>query len=140
MKKKQGFTLIEVMIVVVIVAVLAAIAVPSYRQNVLNTNRSDATSTLTQIAGLQERYFFQNNRYFVDNANLATFAGSANSFDGNYVLAIANPCGDATCYTLTATAIGSQLNDTACRQFAITHTGRKSAQDSNSADTTDVCW
>ena len=58
-----GFTLIELMIVIVIVAVLAAIAMPSYRQYVLRTHRTEAKRSLLNVAVAQEKFYLQNNTY-----------------------------------------------------------------------------
>ena len=61
--KSAGMTLIELMIVVAIVALLASIAVPSYRQYVLRANRTEATTALLQLAAAQEKFYLQNNTY-----------------------------------------------------------------------------
>ena len=63
MKKQTGFTLIEIMIAVVIVGILAAIAIPSYRTYILKAHRSDAEASLVQIAQLLERQYTANNSY-----------------------------------------------------------------------------
>lgn len=146
MKKQKGFTLIEVMIVVVIVAILAAVAIPSYQDSVRKTRRADAKEALTRIAALQERFFFTNNRY----GTAADLGIDSTSQEGYYIVAIANPvasaaCGpvDATrCYTLTATAAptGAQAKDTECHQFSINHVGQKTATKSGGGDNSDYCW
>ena len=61
MKKTAGFTLIEMMIVVAIIGILAAIAYPSYQEYVLRGNRSEGQALLNDAAARQERYFAQNN-------------------------------------------------------------------------------
>lgn len=143
-KKITGFTLIEVMIVVVIVAILAAIALPSYQQYVERSRRVDARETLTRIATLQERHFFQKSGYSND-VNLANFGGQT-SPEGWYRIALTHPdggCDDVLgCnnYLLTATAIGPQLGDEACRTFSIDQTLRQQAFDSSGNDNTDNCW
>lgn len=150
MKKTQGFTLIEVMIVVVIVAILAAVAIPSYQDSVRKTRRADAKEALTRIAALQERYFFTNNRY-------GTFAqlGIGNtSQEGYYTVAMVTPvasldssptmCGTTAvpyaCFLITATATGAQASDAACNQLSIDHVGRKTATKSGGADNSVECW
>lgn len=145
MKKQKGFTLIEVMIVVVIVAILAAVAIPSYQDSVRKTRRADAKESLTRIAALQERYFFTKNDY-----GTAAQLGVANtSTEGYYTINIyttpgtnTGQCGSDPCYRIVATpvAMGPQAADTKCAIFALNHIGQKSAKDSGDADRTDECW
>ena len=61
--KKNGFTLIELMIVVSIVGILAAIALPSYLEHVKAGHRSEAKANLTELAQFMERYYTENNKY-----------------------------------------------------------------------------
>lgn len=74
MKKNKGFTIIEIMIVVVIIAILASIAIPQYRNYVTRGNRGGMQSELMQIATLMERYKTQNLSY--KNADLPTLYGT----------------------------------------------------------------
>lgn len=142
MKKQTGFTLIEVMIVVVIIAVIAAIAMPSYKNSVQKTRRADAKEALVRLAAAQERYFFSNNSYNIDEVALG--AENNHSKDGHYVINVTEiECGTDNvrpCFTITATAQGVQLPDSLCRVFSITHTGQKSAKDAGNIDTSDDCW
>lgn len=141
MKKTRGFTLIEVMIVVVIVAILAAIAIPSYQSQIQKTRRADATSTLSQIAAAQERYFFTNNGYVTENAKLSDINASTESPDGHYAISISSDACDGNgCYELTATAQGSQANDSTCESFTVNHVGTRSAKKSDGTDSTENCW
>ena len=59
----RGFTLVELMIVVVVVSILAAVAIPSYRNYVMRSQRIDATTALLRIQAAEEKYFLQNNAY-----------------------------------------------------------------------------
>lgn len=137
MKKQKGFTLIEVMIVVVIVAILAAVAIPSYQDSVRKTRRADAKEALTRIAALQERFFFTNNRYgdLKDLGLTATdgYNVQIDSQEGYYQIRVID-CG-TTCFQLQATpkASGPQAQDTGCAQFTLNHVGQKTA-------TADKCW
>ena len=132
---ERGFSLIELMIVVAIVALLAAIALPNYRQHVIRSHRTDATSALLRLAATEEKFYIQNNRY-------GTFAeiGSPETENGWYTLAVSDA--DAATFTATATvADGSgQEDDPHCAVFTINAAGQKLATDPGDADSTDQCW
>lgn len=68
--KQRGFTLIELMVVVTIVAVLAAIALPAYQNQVLRSNRAAAKTVLLDIANRQEQYLLSNRVYASTVADL----------------------------------------------------------------------
>lgn len=144
MLNEKGFTLIEVMIVVVIVAILAAIAIPSYQDYIERARRTDARETLTRIATMQERNFFQKSGYSID-PTLASFGGQT-SPEGWYRITMTFPgggCGEergCSNYLLTATAIGAQLNDERCRIFTIDQTLRQYAENEAGDDTSEECW
>ena len=63
MQKARGFTLIELMIAIVIVAILASIAIPSYREYVIRGNRRAAQAAMMEIATRQQQFFVANRRY-----------------------------------------------------------------------------
>ncbi len=131
--KKTGFTLIELLIAIAIIAILSAVAYPSYVQHVLKTKRTEAQSTLIELANRQEMYYLDHRKYAI---NLQTELGlSANPFiteNGYYSIATSSVRATAD-FTLTATAISTQAADTECATLSITHELAKSA-------TTDACW
>lgn len=113
--RQQGFNLIELLIVIVIVGILAAIALPSYQDSVRKSNRSDGQAQLLEAASRMERYFYKNNSYSVDLTDLG-YAASSNvaSPEGHYtleVIAATGSCPIATCYKLQATAVDNQVPD-----------------------------
>jgi len=121
--RSRGFTLIEVMIACVCVAILAAIAYPSYLNTVQKTRRSDAKSALVAIAGQMERYFTERGTY----ATATLGSGSTNvypstSLNGYYTLSLANLT--ATTYTVRAAPAGQQTGDP-CGTFTFTDQGAK---------------
>jgi len=128
MTRAKGFTLIELMIVIVVVAVLAAIAIPGYQQFTLKSKRGDAMNSLLQAQILQERWRADNIAY-ASLADIWTHAdGSGNliSLDGFYRIDEApevlpgGPTGAA--YALKAVPRGAQAKDK-CGTFVITQNG-----------------
>ena len=98
----QGFTLIELMIVVAVVGVLAAIALPSYRSYIVRAARTEAQTELLELASLQEKIFLNSNGYSasVSVAYNGTSAGglgrtSGTTKDGKYGLALFDTTGAA---------------------------------------------
>jgi len=143
LNRQRGVTLLELMIVVAVVGILSAIATASYRSYLIRTNRSDATSQLLRIQVAEEKYFLQNNAYVTDNATMAALTTatppglgiSTPSPGGYYALSVASRLGGNTSYVATATAIGSQLSDSAtCQTFSIDDQGGRSPADSTG------CW
>lgn len=140
--KNRGFTLIEIVIVVAIIGLLAAIAIPSYQNQIRKTRRSDGHAALTNIAQRLERCYTVNGAYNVaagcdvlSAANtLAT--GFTTSPEGNYSISIANT---ATTYTLTATPAGVQARagDAGCGNLSLNHQGQRGATGSEGVA---GCW
>jgi type IV pilus assembly protein PilE len=144
--KSKGFTLIELMITVAIVALITAVAVPSYRQYVMRANRADATTALLRLTASQERFYLQNNTYasaaLLDDAPPAGL-GFAGTERGYYVITLApNGGGYQNGYILTATAAAgeSQATDTDCQVFTVNEQGQRAAQNATNGDNTVTCW
>ena len=116
-----GFTLIELMIVVVIVGVLAAIAYPSYQQYTRETKRADAHATLLRISTLEEKFFSNNNAYTVTTTALGYAANPAASNDGYWAISITgNP---AVSFTLTAVPAGGHQDPACAAGITLTSAG-----------------
>lgn len=103
-----GFTLIEVIVVMAIAAVLAAIAYPSLAGSILKVRRGDAVLALLQLQQAQERWRSNHARY----GSLTELGAPARTVDGHYTLSVANV--SATGYEATAAASGTQARDVAC--------------------------
>jgi type IV pilus assembly protein PilE len=133
-KHMRGITLMELMIVVVIIGILAAIAYPSYRQYVAKAKRNEAKAALLQIATLQERFYLQNNTYTTDMTNVGFAAAGCNMSDtGTYQICVPNA--DANTFDATATyQIPGDIEDGKCGLFTIDGRGAK-----GSLPETD-CW
>lgn len=132
-----GFTLIEVMIVVAVIGIIAAIAVPSYSRYMTDARRTDAIAFLSEVAGEQQRYFTENNQFADDMEELGY--GDAATFttpEGHYVVSVTNPGGTGR-FLLTATPVtgGKQASDSECLAFTVSDTGVKA----NTGSNTD-CW
>lgn len=131
--KIRGFTLIELMITIAIVAILAAIALPSYDRFVKRTRRADGHELMMRIAAAEERFYTNRNTYSDD---IATDLGlSDTSEKGHYVVAAALGAGGQT-YVLTATPQNNQSTDK-CANLTINNVGFK---DWSGDDSNGKCW
>jgi type IV pilus assembly protein PilE len=138
-KKQAGFTLIELMIVVAIVGILTAIAVPSYQAYVQRSNRALAKSALLEVAHWMERAATATGQYPAA-ANIPP--GIRQVAGSPYALVEKTPAAAGNTFTLTAvpTAGGRQAGDT-CGTFTLTHLGLRGAagQDAPAQVAVD-CW
>ncbi len=127
-KFQPGFTLIEIMIAVVIVAILSAIALPAYQQYVIRAKRTDGRAALlnnhTALEKCKATFGVYNN---------AACTITAASPDGHYTVTVAST---ATTFTLTATPIGAQANDTECSTITLTNLAVEGGTGSDSS----TCW
>jgi len=133
---RRGFTLIELMITVVIIAVLAMVAVPAYFDSVRKSRRADAVTALNQIAQAQERWRANNPSY---TTNLSSAGLNVpNPSSGYYTLAVT--AASAASYSATATAAGAQLKDTRCATFTLAASGGQFTYTATPAANSARCW
>ncbi|MDZ4191665.1 MAG: type IV pilin protein [Pseudomonas sp.] len=134
--QQQGFTLIEVMIVVLIIGILAAIAYPNYSEYVNRGNRSEGQAFLNDVSARQERYFSQNNAYITNDSDVAKLAlkNGNTSETGKYELALSKVDNDGG-YTLTAK---EQFNDTKCGNLTLNARGVRGR--TGSGMSAEDCW
>jgi type IV pilus assembly protein PilE len=139
----RGFTLVELIVVVAIMAILASIAIGAYRRYVLSTNRTDGTMMLLKVQAAEEKYFLQNNTYsnqlgsdgisLTSSVGITTLATQGGFY--NITVAPGSTGNLADSYLATATAISSQTDDTPCPTFTIDDQGIKGP-----AATVATCW
>jgi type IV pilus assembly protein PilE len=162
----SGFTLVELVVVILMIAILASIAIPTYQAQIRKSRRTDAKAAVLDLAAREEKYFSLNNTYTNSAANLG-YAGSGSTISqqpvGNGYYQINVCLGTATsststtnsCAAAAATASGSsyvvaalpgasspQLQDSSCQYFAVDNTGTQWASSTAGigADTTATCW
>lgn len=134
--RARGFTLIELVITMAIVAILATIAVPAYTDSVRKGKRGQAKTDLAQVAQMMERCYTAANTYVgcvPGNVLPAALAVSPSQGTPAYNLALSAVA--RTTYTVTATKTGGQVSDS-CGNLSLTHTGAKAV----SAGTVANCW
>jgi type IV pilus assembly protein PilE len=148
-RKSAGFTLIELMVVVAIVAILSAIAIPAYQRQIMQSRRTSAKTALFDLSGREEKYYAANNYYpaslssvgysTVDSTGALQVPNNTN--EDYYSVTIAVNAATSTTpasYKATATTVGNQLNDS-CGNFSITDLGVQGATGTNSG-TGSGCW
>jgi type IV pilus assembly protein PilE len=109
--KQRGFTLIELMITVAIVAVLAAVAYPAYTSHIIKGKRAAAKAQIMDIANREQQYLLAN-RAYADKATLeATGYALPSDVSSAYDYDITVGATTAPSYTITFTAKGTQLTD-----------------------------
>lgn len=138
--QQRGVTLIELMTVIVIIAILASIAVPSYRNYLLRAQRTEATTALLRVQAAQEKFYLQNNAYTddVDGAPPAGLGLLAVTERGFYDIEV-DLAADGQSYEATATPVAGagQADDDRCTGFSVTSTGERDAEGPGGLA---LCW
>ena len=133
-KCQRGFTMMELMVVLVIIGILAALVYPSYTGHVVKTRRAAAEAALLTLAANMETYYNQNNSYA--GATLANVNSPTTTQDSFYTLSINTAT--ASTFTIRAVPVGTQAtNDAACGTLTYDQLGTKGITGSGNALT---CW
>lgn len=150
MKSKAGFTLVELLIVMAIVAILGVIAVPGYRNYVVGARQNSAQQALLRMAGAMENCYSMNQTYEgcfgTGNIGVDDFL-KANDIESYYQLSVGERRTKVTArdFVVAVQAEGGQANDVAdsCKVLAVDRLGRKliaSSSGTLSVDANNTCW
>lgn len=140
MRQQAGFSLIELMVVVVIIAILAAIAVPAFGRYAFRTRRVDGQELLLRIATAQERYYTSNNYY--GSLSDIGYTAPVSSEHGYYVATsgVASGSTSAQAYTVTAAPQNAQATDV-CGSLTINDAGARTPLASSASSAINgKCW
>jgi len=153
--KHRGFTLIELLIVVAIIGVLSAIAIPAYQSSIIKSKRSVAVAALMDLANRQEQFFLNNRTYTDDLSNLNYTAalvftsgtdsaialndnqGVVASTSNERIYVIKIDSASNTAFAISAVPQLGQTEDAECATFTLTNDGART--ESGTGSTTD-CW
>jgi len=145
MKSNAGLTLIELLVVVTIIALLGAIAYPSYQNQVRDTRRSDCSGALTALGGAMERYYTVNSSYLgaaaagADTGAPAVFATQCPVDGGAATYNLTIQAATAATYTVQAAPVGVQASDR-CGTLTLTNLGLKGVTGADAGVTWEQCW
>lgn len=144
MRKQGGFSLVEMMVAMLLIAVLLGLAVPGYRQYVMNSHRQAAHSFMLVLAESQERFFTENKTYAsgltdlgyasdtvsIDNSGQVVASGSSAAI---YTISFVNPL--TASYSTQAVPVNGQADDTDCGTLTLASDGTRTASGGGSD-----CW
>jgi type IV pilus assembly protein PilE len=121
--RQRGFTLIELMITAAIIAILAAVAYPSYTRYVIRSNRSTAQAQMLEIANRQQQFLMANRAYATKEALESSGYQLPNQLTNLYDWSVTATSATVPAFTITFTAKNNQLSD---GDLTYTHDGVKS--------------
>lgn len=143
----RGYTLADLLVALAIVALLATVAVPSYRAQLERARRSEARAALFAIAAAQEAHYLECRRYAsgldagsapsCDPSRLRLPAAAA---DGAYAIEITAADTGGWSARAIARPSGAQGRDRRCREFGLDSAGQRTARDADGRRTDAECW
>ncbi len=143
MRKAKGFTLVEMLIVVLILSILASIAYPAYIDSVRKGRRADAMVQLNDVAMRLQRCYTTNTTYN-SAAGVClikdSLAAGVKSDAGYYLVQATSVASTGFLLSATPVAGSSQVSDSKCKKFTLDQSGKRTAFNSSNADSTDECW
>lgn len=137
MYKQSGFSVLEVLLVMLAAGLVFAIIYKNFEDAVLVERRGIAKQGMLTVVGLQEKWFIRMYKYAKDIEQV----GGADIGGDHFILRVTqDPCGDDSCYTITAKAVGEQEKDIQCETLRINSLGKREARNRANEDTTKECW
>lgn len=146
-RSTAGFTLIELMVVIVIGSILLAVAIPSYQSQIRKSRRTDAKTAVLDLAGREERFFSTNGSAYTNapgNLGYVGFGVANPVGSGYYYLTVCSPAcapsvAAAPSYSVKATPVpgSTQVNDLECTSFSVDSTGKQFV---TGGGTVASCW
>ena len=146
---QRGFTMMELLIVITIIGILAAIAYPSYVSSIAKGKRAEARGELLEVAQYMQRFYSQNDRYDQTNAAtpvattipaaLAVVPKGAAAGSQNYDISFVANSLTATGFQLQAVPVNSQAGDM-CGTLLLNSVGQKGVSGATSSQTAATCW
>jgi type IV pilus assembly protein PilE len=133
MNRVKGFTLIELMLVVAIIGILFAVAIPSYQSYVMKAKRAAAVTAVLELGSRQARYYTRQNAYTASMTVLG-YPADPTPIDGAYNLSTTLTEGGG--FTAKAVPFGKQATDV-CGTFTYTDIGKKGQTGTGSLK---ECW
>jgi type IV pilus assembly protein PilE len=138
----QGFSMIELMFVVAIIAILAAIVYPSYQEQIRKAGRTEAKNLMVEMSAKQERFRYSNTGYAATLAALG-YPGTVQTENGKYTLTMTVGLTGTipTSYVLTATPLTPQQQKDRCGALSVSHTGAQTSSGLSPFPANDpLCW
>jgi type IV pilus assembly protein PilE len=140
-RARPGFTLIELLVVVAALAILAAIAVPAFFEQLARARRADVQAALLEDAGYMQHYYASHDAFAGTPPPQLPFAQAPRQGGVAYVITVAVPAADPSSFVLTATRAGAMVRDP-CGDFTVDHLGRRDLVAGTFAADRDAarCW